>query len=87
MLVAVPPTAITLHVAEPSPGSARNLWAATVTGIELLTDRVRVAVDGTPSVLADVTPAAVADLGLVPGRHVWLTVKATEVTAYPDPGG
>ncbi len=86
MLVAVPPTAITLHVAEPSPGSARNLWAATVTGIELLTDRVRVAVDGQPPALVDITPAAAADLRVEPGLRVWLTVKATEVVAYPDTG-
>ncbi len=86
VLVAVPPTAITLHAGEPSPGSARNAWAGTVTGLELLTDRVRVAVDGRPPALVDITPAAVADLRVGPGLRVWLTVKATEVVAYPDTG-
>ena len=79
-------SAIALHTREPDPGSPRNVWTGTVTGIELLTDRVRVAVEGRPSALVDVTPAAVADLHLVTGRRVWLTAKATEVTAYADPG-
>ena len=34
-------------------------------------------------VLADVTPAAVAELGLAPGEPVWVSVKATEVQVYP----
>jgi molybdate transport system ATP-binding protein len=87
MLVAVAPTAITLHTHEPDAGSARNRWTGRIAGLELLTDRVRVAVDGYPSASVDVTPAAVADLHLHPGQQVWLTAKATEVTAYPDPGG
>ena len=31
---------------------------------------------------ADVTPQSVAELGLVPGLAVTLTVKATEVSVY-----
>jgi molybdate transport system ATP-binding protein len=84
VLVAVAPSAITLHSEEPTRGSARNHWPGTVTGLELLTDRVRVAVDGSPPALVDVTPAAVAELRLAPGMPVWLSVKATEVVAYPD---
>jgi molybdate transport system ATP-binding protein len=87
VLVAVAPTAIALHASEPAPGSPRNVWPGTVTGIELLTDRVRVAVDGRPGALVDVTAAAVAALRLAVGQRVWLTAKATEVTAYPDPRG
>ena len=85
MLVAVPPAAIALHAAKPPAGSARNVWRGTVTGVELLTDRVRVAVDGPPSALVDITPAALAELDLAPGRVVWLSAKATETAAYPDP--
>jgi molybdate transport system ATP-binding protein len=54
-----------------------------VTGIELLGDRVRVEVTGAPSCLVDITPAALADLGLERGTRVWLTAKATETIAYP----
>ena len=59
-----------------------------VSGVELLTDRVRVAVVGhpeQPGALVDVTPAAVAELGLSAGQQVWLSAKATEVVAYPAP--
>lgn len=86
MLVAVPPTAISLYTHAPDAGSARNVWTGRVAGLELLTDRVRVAVDGTPDAIVDITPAALAELRLETGQQVWLTAKATEVTAYPDPG-
>lgn len=86
MLVVVAPSAISVHVHEPDAGSARNVWTGVVAGLELLTDRVRIAVDGRPSALVDVTPAAVAALALEAGQQVWLSAKATEVVAYPDPG-
>ncbi len=84
MLVAVSPTAISLHARRPDAGSARNVWTGRVAGLELLTDRVRVAVEGHPDALVDVTPAAVAELELHAGQQVWLSAKATEVVAYPD---
>jgi molybdopterin-binding protein len=33
--------------------------------------------------VAEVTPAAVAELGLHDGVDVWTTVKATELSVYP----
>jgi len=86
MLVVLAPSAIAVHLREPDDGSPRNVWSGTVTGLELLTDRVRIAVDGHPSALVDITPAAVTALHLSAGSRVWLTAKATEVLAYPDPG-
>jgi molybdate transport system ATP-binding protein len=83
MLVAVAPTAISLHVREPDAGSARNVWQGVISSLELLTDRVRVAVRGSPDALVDITPAALASLRLETGQDVWLTAKATEVIAYP----
>ena len=88
MLVVLAPAAIALHLARPGPGSPRNVWTGTVSGVELLTDRVRVAVagrPGQPGALVDVTPAAVAELGLGAGQQIWLSAKATEVIAYPNP--
>ena len=35
-----------------------------------------------PSALVDVTPAAVAELGLGSGDQVWLSTKATELEVY-----
>jgi molybdate transport system ATP-binding protein len=86
MLVVLPPSAISLHVHEPDAGSARNVWSGTVTSLELLTDRVRIAAEGRPGALVDVTPAAVTALHLTTGQRVWLSAKAAEVIAYPDSG-
>ena len=83
VLVAVPPTAISLHVREPDAGSACNVWQGVVGHLELLTDRVRVGVEGRPNASVDITPAALAALGLQVGQRVWLTAKATEIVAYP----
>ena len=45
--------------------------------------RVRVRLDGEVPLVSEVTPAAVADLGLTEGEPVWASVKATEVNVYP----
>ena len=79
--VALRPQAITLHPARPE-GSARNCWAATVGDVEADRDRVRVQLDGPVPAVAEVTPAAVAELGLAPGTPVWASVKAVDLTAY-----
>jgi molybdate transport system ATP-binding protein len=84
VLVAVRPAAISVHTERPGHGSPRNVWAGTISGLEMLADRVRAQVDGRPSALVDLTPAAVADLGLRPGLPVWLSAKATEVDVYPE---
>jgi molybdate transport system ATP-binding protein len=85
VLVAVRPSAISLHTERPRHASPRNVWPGTVTGVELLTDRVRVQVSGSPPALVDVTPDAVAELDLAAGSPVWLSAKATEIECYPDP--
>ena len=54
-------------------------------GSSSLGDRVRVALSGSPSALVDVTPAAVAELDLSPGRRLYVSLKATEVEVYPAP--
>ena len=87
------PAAVAVHVAPPG-GSPRNVFGAVVGGLEphgdLIRLRVSQAVDG-PSwvdgLAADLTPAAVADLGLEPGVRVWLAVKAAEVALHPVAGG
>jgi molybdate transport system ATP-binding protein len=86
VLVAVRPSAVVVSTERPQHGSARNTWAATVAGLTLLADRVRLDLDGQPSALVDVTPAAVAELSLRPGSQVWLTTKATDLEVYPPAG-
>ncbi|MFI8456424.1 ABC transporter ATP-binding protein [Kitasatospora sp. NPDC085464] len=80
--VAFPPSAVTLHRERPQ-SSARNLWQAEVTGLDLHGDRVRADLAGRLPMAADLTPAAVAELELAPGVTVWASVKATQTHAYP----
>ena len=51
------------------------MWSATVADLEADRDRVRVRLGGPVPLTAEVTPAAVADLGLAPGTPVWASVK------------
>jgi molybdate transport system ATP-binding protein len=78
----VTPNAVTLHRDHPD-SSARNVWPGTVDGVDLEGDRVRVHISGILPIVAEVTPAAVAELQLVDGGAVWFTVKATEIAVYP----
>jgi molybdate transport system ATP-binding protein len=82
VIVALRPEAISVHRHHPE-GSARNVWEATITGLEARGEVVRVEVDGPPSVAAVITPGAVSDLGLHEGARVWLSAKATELDVYP----
>jgi len=77
-LAIVAPHAVALHRRRPE-GSARNAWQVTVTEIAAEGSRVRVRCAGPPSLVAEVTPDAVADLRLVEGLEVWASVKATEI--------
>ena len=81
--VAIDPRAVSLHRSEPE-GSPRNVWHGRIIGTDLLGDRVRVHVDGRVPLVAEVTPAAVAALGLHDGTEVWTAVKATELSIYPS---
>jgi molybdate transport system ATP-binding protein len=75
------PSAVTVSPAEPA-GSARHRWPGTVTSLAPHGDAVRLLVAGEHELLADVTQAAVAELGLAPGQRVWLSVKETAVDSY-----
>jgi molybdate transport system ATP-binding protein len=81
VLVALRPSSVVVSVERPHT-SARNTWPATIVGLTLLTDRVRLDLDGQPSALVDVTPAAVAELALSSGSKVWLSTKATDLEVY-----
>ncbi|MEO8888238.1 MAG: ABC transporter ATP-binding protein [Jatrophihabitantaceae bacterium] len=85
VLVALRPSALTVHTREPHDSSARNIWPGQVESLAPLADRIRLTVRGQQAVLVDVTASAVAELGLAPGTSVWLAAKATDVRAYPAP--
>lgn len=82
VLVAVRPAAVALHRQHPE-GSPRNVWPATVVGIEGYAERRRVRLAGPVPLVAEVTASALAELELRVGAEVWASVKATEVNAYP----
>ena len=79
--VAFTPDAVTVSLAEPT-GSSRLRWRGPVASVTPHGDAVRLLVHAGPDLLADVTPAAALELGLAPGREVWLSVKATAVSRY-----
>jgi molybdate transport system ATP-binding protein len=84
------PAAVSLFLNRPE-GSPRNVWPGRVLVIEPHGEGVRIDIGGAPdaasSILAEVTPGAVAELGLQPGSMVWASVKASDVEVYPaDPG-
>jgi len=77
----VHPRTVALYRARPD-GTPRNVWEGRATDLDLQGDRVRVRLEGSPSIVAEVTPAAVRELGLDRGDQVWIGVKATEVDVY-----
>ncbi|HEX6547903.1 MAG TPA: ABC transporter ATP-binding protein [Candidatus Dormibacteraeota bacterium] len=75
------PRAVALYRSRPE-GTPRNLWQARPVDIDLQADRARVQLAGALPVVAEVTPAAVRELGLAGGEPVWVAIKATEIEVY-----
>lgn len=83
-LATIPPEAVALYRSPPL-GSPRNSWTGTVTDVAPAGSRLRVAVSGAsgPDIVAEITPAALAEMSLAEGADIWVSVKATEVTLTP----
>ncbi len=84
VLVALNPREVTLHL-EPPAGSAQNVFPGRI--VELVAEppfgeRVRVALDSTPPLVAEVTRHAVESLGLREGLEVHAAFKATGLVPY-----
>ncbi|MGP3950065.1 ABC transporter permease [Streptomyces sp. 7N604] len=79
-LAVIGPEAVSLHGERPT-GSPRNVWHGEVREITALGSRLRVVVAAVdvPDVVAEITPAAAAELGLAEHSAIWLSIKATEV--------
>ena len=82
VFVLVHPRAVSLHRRKPE-GTPRNVWKGAAASLDLEGERVRIRVGGAIPIVAEVTPAAVADLELADGGEVWVSVKAAEVEVYP----
>ena len=78
----VHPRSVALYRTRPD-GTPRNVWEGRAVDLDFEGDRVRVRLEGTPAIVAEVTPAAVRELSLDRGDPVWVAVKATEINVYP----
>ncbi|OKK17494.1 ABC transporter ATPase [Streptomyces sp. CB00455] len=80
-LAIIAPEAVSVHRERPG-GSPRNVWQGTVREITSAGSRLRVLIASAraPDLVAEITPTAAAELGLVDGSPVWTSVKATEIT-------
>jgi molybdate transport system ATP-binding protein len=83
VLLTIRPASVSLHLRRPE-GSPRNTWSTVVDVVERLGDVVRVRTGAPIALAVDVTPEAIAELGIVPGLPVWLSIKATEIAVSPD---
>src|SRR6478735_3156460 len=74
-----PPSAVSVFLTEEH-GSPRNSFRVIITDLEPHGDQIRVRAG---RLSADITPAASADLGLVPGMSVYFVIKAAALAIYP----
>jgi molybdate transport system ATP-binding protein len=82
VLATVHPRAIALYRNRPE-GSPRNVWAGRVAELDVEAGRARVRIEGPVSLVAEITTAAVSDLGLLEGERIWTSIKASEISVYP----
>ena len=78
----VHPRSVALHRTHPE-GSPRNVLQGPIVAADDEGTRVRVRVAVPFPLVAEVTRAAAAALEVDRGGDVWVTIKATEITAYP----
>ncbi len=76
------PHSVVLTLDAPA-SSARNVWPGVVVDLDRRGDRVRVGLDGPLPLTAEITVAALDDLGLRPGDTVHAAVKATDIEVAP----
>ncbi|WP_171167205.1 ABC transporter permease [Streptomyces sp. I05A-00742] len=87
------PEAVTLHTARPEIGGTAGggtaggaVWPGTVREVSAQGGRLRVLVagaSGRPDAVAELPPAAAAELRLTEGARVWVSVRAAGVTLVP----
>jgi molybdate transport system ATP-binding protein len=82
VLAVVPPAAVSVSRTRPEP-TAGNVWPAQIAGVDLMGDRVRVRLDGAPTLSAEVPPGAVDEFKLDDGGQMWASVEADDIRVYP----
>jgi len=76
------PQAVTISSTNPAGSSARNVWEGSLGDIDRLGERVRVRIEGSLPITAEITTAALESMQLRPGDTVYASVKATDIDAY-----
>jgi molybdate transport system ATP-binding protein len=82
VLAVVAPAAVAVYRERPE-APAANVWPGQVGAVDLLGDRVRVRVEGTPPITAEVLPHDVDELKLDDGGALWASVEPSAIRVYP----
>ena len=81
-LAVIAPAAVSVSRQQPE-AAENNAWAGEISAVDLMGDRVRVRIDGTPRITGEVAPAAVDELKLDDGGKLWACVDPAAITVYP----
>jgi molybdate transport system ATP-binding protein len=82
ILAVIAPAAVPVSRERPD-GDGQNTWPGQISAVDLMGDRVRVRIDGTPAITAEVPPAAVDEHKLDDGGQLWASVSPAAITVYP----
>jgi molybdate transport system ATP-binding protein len=82
-MAVIAPAVVAVSRQQPE-GKERNSWQGKISAVDLMGDRVRVHIDGTPAITAEVPPAAVDELKLDDGGDLWACVEPAAITTYPQ---
>jgi molybdate transport system ATP-binding protein len=82
ILAVIAPAGVPVSRQRPD-GSEQNTWPGEISAVDLMGDRVRVRIEGTPPITAEVPPAAVDELKLDDGGQLWVSVNPAAITVYP----
>jgi molybdate transport system ATP-binding protein len=81
VLAVIAPASVSVFRQRPE-GERENTWPGQISAVDLMGDRVRVRIDGTPAITAEVPPAAVDALKLDDGGELWASVNPAAITIY-----
>src|ERR1700733_4270456 len=90
VLALIAPHDVSVSRDRPDGESSPNVWPGQIGAVDLMGDRVRVRVDGTPTITAEVTPAAVDALNLDARGQLWASVPPISIHSFlpgPPPRG
>lgn len=82
VVVSVRPSSVGVHTTRPQ-GSPRNVWETAIESLEAHGDRIRLRTGAPLALVVEITGESARVLDLIPGRRVWVSVKATDVAVEP----